>query len=65
MTPLEFADSLVEEQEHEAADHAIAAAATTVEIAEAVDAGDLLRLESGNEPTRKLTGVCARLFRRR
>ena len=39
--PSLIADSLVEEQEHEAADHAIASAATTTEIAEAVEAGDL------------------------
>jgi hypothetical protein len=39
--PSLIADSLVEEKEHEAEDHAIAAAATTVEIADAVDAGDL------------------------
>ena len=39
--PSLIADSLVEEQEHEAEERAIAAAATTVEIAEAVDAGDL------------------------
>ncbi|MEY2450628.1 MAG: branched-chain amino acid transport system permease protein livM [Acidimicrobiaceae bacterium] len=39
--PSLIADSLVEAKEHEAADHAIAAAATTTEIAEAVDAGDL------------------------
>jgi branched-chain amino acid transport system permease protein len=39
--PSLIADSLVEAQEHEAADHAIAAAATTAEIAEAVEAGDL------------------------
>ncbi len=42
--PSLIADSLVEEQEHEAADHAIAAAATTVEIAEAIDAGDLTHI---------------------
>jgi branched-chain amino acid transport system permease protein len=39
--PSLIADSLVEAQEHEAEEHAIAAAATTTEIAEAVDAGDL------------------------
>jgi len=39
--PSLIADSLVEEQEHEAAEHAIAAAATTVEIADAIEAGDL------------------------
>jgi hypothetical protein len=39
--PSLIADSLVEEQEHEAEEHAIAAAATTTEIAEAIDAGDL------------------------
>jgi hypothetical protein len=39
--PSLIADSLVEAQEHEAADHAIAAAATIGEIAEAVEAGDL------------------------
>jgi branched-chain amino acid transport system permease protein len=39
--PSLIADSLVEAEEHEAEDHAIAAAATTTEIAEAVDAGDL------------------------
>lgn len=39
--PSLIADSLVEAREHEAEDHAIAAAATTTEIAEAVEAGDL------------------------
>jgi branched-chain amino acid transport system permease protein len=39
--PSLIADSLVEEQIHIAEDHAIAAAATTTEIAEAVEAGDL------------------------
>jgi hypothetical protein len=39
--PSLIADSLVEEQEHEAEDHAIAAAATTAEIVEAVESGDL------------------------
>ena len=39
--PSLIADSFVEAQEHEAADHAIAAAAITAEVADAVDAGDL------------------------
>src|SRR4051812_1406767 len=39
--PSLIADSLVEEQEQEAAEHAVAAAATTVEIADAIEAGDL------------------------
>jgi hypothetical protein len=39
--PSLIADSLVEEQEHAAEDQAIIAAATTTEIAEAVEAGDL------------------------
>ncbi|MEY2460896.1 MAG: branched-chain amino acid transport system permease protein livM [Acidimicrobiaceae bacterium] len=39
--PSLIADSLVEEQVHEAENHAIAAAATTAEIVEAVEAGDL------------------------
>src|SRR3954469_16215621 len=39
--PSLIADSFVEEQEHEAEEHAIVAAATTTEIAEAVVSGDL------------------------
>jgi branched-chain amino acid transport system permease protein len=39
--PSLIADSLVEEQEHEAEEHAIAAAAITTEIAEAITEGDL------------------------
>ncbi|MEY2402544.1 MAG: branched-chain amino acid transport system permease protein livM [Acidimicrobiaceae bacterium] len=39
--PSLIADSLVEEQEHEAEDHAIAAAATTAEIVDAVESGVL------------------------
>ena len=39
--PSLIADSLVEEEVHEAEEHAIAAAAITVEIAEAVESGDL------------------------